>query len=45
MRYIETLGAANLVKKLQDLQQKYGDRFAPCEGLVRRAAEGQKLYS
>ncbi|MEG3134969.1 fatty acid oxidation complex subunit alpha FadJ [Rouxiella sp. T17] len=45
MRYIDTLGAANLVKKLQDLQQKYGDRFAPCEGLVRRAAEGQKLYS
>lgn len=45
MRYIDTLGAANLVKKLQDLQQKYGNRFAPCEGLVRRAAEGQKLYS
>lgn len=45
MRYIDALGAGHFLKSLQALQQQFGDRFAPCEGLVLRAASGQKLYS
>ncbi|MGA7585392.1 MAG: fatty acid oxidation complex subunit alpha FadJ [Rouxiella badensis] len=45
MRYIDALGADVLVKRLQALQKLHGTRFAPCEGLVTRADNGQKLYS
>jgi len=45
MRYIDSLGADRVVKKLQALQRQYGERFAPCDALLTRAAEGQKLYS
>lgn len=44
MRYIDTLGAGELVKRLQLLQQQCGERFSPCEGLLLRAAEQRKLY-
>ncbi|NMP29111.1 fatty acid oxidation complex subunit alpha FadJ [Rahnella sp. SAP-1] len=44
MRYIDSLGIVNLVKKLQLLEQQWGARFAPCEGLLQRAAQGRKLY-
>jgi 3-hydroxyacyl-CoA dehydrogenase/enoyl-CoA hydratase/3-hydroxybutyryl-CoA epimerase len=43
-RYIDQLGAAEVVKTLQGLQQHYGEHFAPCAGLVRRAQEGQRFY-
>jgi 3-hydroxyacyl-CoA dehydrogenase/enoyl-CoA hydratase/3-hydroxybutyryl-CoA epimerase len=43
-RYIDTLGAANVVKTLEQLAQRYGEHFTPCEGLVLRAANGGLFY-
>ncbi|TYL44045.1 fatty acid oxidation complex subunit alpha FadJ [Dickeya sp. ws52] len=34
--YMNQLGVATVVATLQSLQQRYGDRFAPAEGLLRR---------
>lgn len=45
MRYIDSLGAEQVLKSLQALQKLHGERFAPCEGLISRAASRQKLYS
>ncbi len=44
-RYIDTLGAGNLVATLRSYQTLYGDRFAPCETLVNMATEGRQFYS
>lgn len=44
-RYIDQLGAAEVLKTLQGLQQHYGEHFAPCPGLIRRAQEGSRFYS
>lgn len=44
-RYIDQLGAADVLKTLQGLQQHYGEHFTPCAGLVRRAQEGTRFYS
>ena len=44
-RYIDLLGAAEVLKTLQGLQQHYGEHFAPCPGLIRRAQEGSRFYS
>lgn len=43
-RYIDQLGAASVVQTLQGLQQHYGEHFAPCAGLLKRAQEGQRFY-
>jgi len=43
-RYIDQLGAAEVLKTLQGLQQHYGEHFAPCPGLIRRAQEGSRFY-
>ena len=43
-RYIDTLGAANVVKTLQQLAQRYGEHFTPCEGLLRRAEGHERFY-
>lgn len=43
-RYIDQLGAAAVVQTLQGLQQHYGEHFAPCAGLLRRAQEGRCFY-
>jgi len=43
-RYIDQLGAAEVLKTLQGLQQHYGEHFTPCAGLVRRAQEGSRFY-
>jgi len=46
IHYAETLGAKALADKLQALQQKYGQRFAPAEGILRRASgSGQSFYA
>ncbi|MBF7956611.1 fatty acid oxidation complex subunit alpha FadJ [Rahnella victoriana] len=44
-RYIESLGVAKVVKTLEQLAQQYGERFAPCEGLLRRAEQGEGFCS
>lgn len=43
-RYIDTLGCKSVVKTLQRLEQRYGERFAPCEGLLKRMEEGTRFY-
>ena len=44
-RYIDTLGAKNLVDTLTRYQKLYGDRFAPCEMLKSMATEGNSFHT
>lgn len=44
-RYMDSLGAGNVVATLQRLESQYGTRFAPCEPLVRMAEEGGRFWS
>lgn len=43
--YIDRLGAAEIVNRLTRLQQQYGDRFAPCDALLRAAEQQTKFYT
>ncbi|MGG6110111.1 fatty acid oxidation complex subunit alpha FadJ [Pantoea allii] len=43
--YIDRLGAAEIVSRLTRLEQQYGDRFAPCEALLRAAEQQTKFYT
>lgn len=43
-RYMDQFGLKSLVEKMNEFAQKYGDRFAPCEGLVNRASGGGSFY-
>ncbi|HAS6349843.1 TPA: fatty acid oxidation complex subunit alpha FadJ [Vibrio vulnificus] len=43
-RYMDQFGLKELVEKMNQLAEKYGDRFAPCDGLLTRAGEGRKFY-
>ncbi|MCW3171157.1 fatty acid oxidation complex subunit alpha FadJ [Shewanella subflava] len=44
-RYIDSLGAKNLVDTLTRYQKLYGDRFTPCEMLKSMATEGNSFHS
>ncbi|MGK0408379.1 MAG: 3-hydroxyacyl-CoA dehydrogenase/enoyl-CoA hydratase/3-hydroxybutyryl-CoA epimerase [Shewanella psychromarinicola] len=44
-RYIDTLGASNLVATLQGYQSLYGERFSPCDTLVKMARDGSLFYT
>lgn len=44
-RYMDSLGAANVVNTLASLMHQYGDRFAPCEALRQRAERGEHFYN
>lgn len=43
-RYIDQLGADNLVAQLRNLQSRLGDRFAPAALLVSMAEQQQRFY-
>ncbi|NQS88092.1 fatty acid oxidation complex subunit alpha FadJ [Pantoea allii] len=43
--YIDRLGAAEIVSRLTRLEQQYGDRFAPCDALLRAAEQQTKFYT
>lgn len=43
-RYIDMSGAENVVKILEQLTQRYGEHFTPCEGLLRRAQSRELFY-
>ncbi|MDX2321937.1 MAG: fatty acid oxidation complex subunit alpha FadJ [Moritella sp.] len=43
--YMDSIGIAELVDKLERHQDKYGERFAPCDSLKAMAKEGQKFYN
>ncbi|WP_426608062.1 fatty acid oxidation complex subunit alpha FadJ [Pantoea anthophila] len=42
--YMDKLGAAEMVSRLNRLAQQHGERFAPCEALIQAAAEQTKFY-
>ena len=42
--YIDTLGAANLVKILEGYQSQFGNRFEPCERLKTMAQENAHFF-
>ncbi len=44
-RYMDSLGLENVVRHLDSLQKKWGDRFKPSELIVRLAQENKKFYS
>ncbi|MGD8727039.1 MAG: 3-hydroxyacyl-CoA dehydrogenase NAD-binding domain-containing protein [Gemmatimonadales bacterium] len=44
LRYVSTLGAGHVVEILNELRRKYGERFAPCDRLVRMAADDLSFY-
>ncbi|MGS0692938.1 fatty acid oxidation complex subunit alpha FadJ [Shewanella sp. 0m-4] len=43
--YIDTLGAANLVKILENYKSRYGSRFEPSVKLKQMAQEGTRFFS
>ncbi len=43
-RYMDQYGLKELVEKMNELASKYGDRYAPCDGLLTRAGEGCTFY-
>ncbi|MDU6434170.1 MAG: fatty acid oxidation complex subunit alpha FadJ [Pantoea sp.] len=43
-RYMDRRGAANIVQTLRALMGQYGDRFAPCEGLLQMEQQERKFY-
>ena len=42
-RYMDTLGASEVVAQLQRLASQYGERFAPCDRLL-QMVEGQRKF-
>ncbi|MBD1556084.1 fatty acid oxidation complex subunit alpha FadJ [Vibrio sp. S9_S30] len=43
-RYMEQIGLKELVTIMNEFAQKYGDRFAPCDGLLTRAGNGSTFH-
>ncbi|WP_394129840.1 fatty acid oxidation complex subunit alpha FadJ [Shewanella maritima] len=43
-KYIDSLGAANLVSTLESYQKLYGERFEPAEYLKQMAEKGETFY-
>ena len=43
-QYMDKIGAATLVSKLTQWQSEFGERFAPCEALVKMAEQGECFY-
>jgi len=44
LRYADAEGLENIVKRLKDLEVKYGERFAPANLLVVLASENETFY-
>ena len=45
LRYADTLGAAEIVRRLQALARDTAPHFTPCEALIAMAREGRAFYS
>jgi 3-hydroxyacyl-CoA dehydrogenase/enoyl-CoA hydratase/3-hydroxybutyryl-CoA epimerase len=43
-RHMDSLGVKQIVEKLKQYQQKFGERFAPAPGLVKQAVNGTSFY-
>ena len=44
LRYADKLGLQNIVKKLQNFEKKYGERFAVSKLLISMEQNNQKFY-
>lgn len=44
LSYADTVGAPQVVRRLEKLQKKYGDRFKPAPLLVKMAKNGEKFF-
>jgi 3-hydroxyacyl-CoA dehydrogenase/enoyl-CoA hydratase/3-hydroxybutyryl-CoA epimerase len=44
LRYLDSLGAVNVVNKLNTWATRHGDRFKPCKALVAMAENGTSCY-
>ena len=44
LRYLDELGAQHALQTLEELAQKYGERFAPCPRLQQMAAHEQSFH-
>lgn len=44
LRYLDTLGAGAVVDRLEQLERRYGPRFAPAPALKRMAASGSRFH-
>ncbi len=44
-RYVDRVGAAEVVERLERLKAQHGERFEPARGLRERAASGRTLYA
>ncbi|GIW79631.1 MAG: fatty acid oxidation complex subunit alpha [Gemmatales bacterium] len=45
LRYADTCGAAEIVRKMEAMAEQLGPRFRPCSELRRRADSGELFYS
>jgi 3-hydroxyacyl-CoA dehydrogenase/enoyl-CoA hydratase/3-hydroxybutyryl-CoA epimerase len=43
-RYVDAVGAAEIVRQLEELNSKHAGRFVPCALLVKMAKEGRRFY-
>jgi len=43
-RFVDSYGAKNLVKKMEEYQSAYGVGFKPCDLLMQHAHNGTKFY-
>ena len=44
-RYIDSMGTTKIVDKLNQLTEKYGEKFQPCERLAAMAKLNERFYS
>ncbi|MGB2742356.1 MAG: fatty acid oxidation complex subunit alpha FadJ [Cognaticolwellia sp.] len=44
-QYMDKIGATTLVSKLTQWQAEFGERFAPCDALVKMAEQGESFYN
>jgi len=44
-RYIDSIGAQSLVAQLSQWAKQHGERYEPCEALVKIAEQGDKYYA
>ena len=44
-RYVDTLGAQNVVDMMKKYEAVYGAAFTPCQLMLDMAASGKKFYA
>jgi 3-hydroxyacyl-CoA dehydrogenase/enoyl-CoA hydratase/3-hydroxybutyryl-CoA epimerase len=44
-QYIDKIGAVTIVSKLNQWQAEFGERFTPCDALVKMAEQGERFYN